>query len=41
MKLKGSQYKQFTEALLDAFPSPQRLAELVQFQFGKTSTSLQ
>ncbi len=35
MRLTGSQYKQFTEALVDAFPSQQRLAELVQYQFGK------
>jgi V8-like Glu-specific endopeptidase len=35
MKLTGTQYKQFTEALLDAFPSQQRLTELVQYQFGK------
>lgn len=35
MKLTGSQYKQFTEALYDAFPSQQRLTELVKYQFGK------
>lgn len=35
MKLTGSQYKQLTEALLNAFPSHQRRTELVQYQFGK------
>ena len=35
IKLTGSQYKLFTEALLDAFPSQQRLTELVKYQFGK------
>lgn len=35
MILTGLQYKQFTEALLDAFQSQQRLTELVKFQFGK------
>lgn len=35
MKLSGQQYKQFTQALLDAFPEQQRLAEVVKFQFGK------
>ncbi len=35
MTLTGSQYKQFTEALLDAFESQQRLTELVKFEFGK------
>ncbi|BAZ13463.1 hypothetical protein NIES4071_53020 [Calothrix sp. NIES-4071] len=35
MKLTGTQYKQFTQALLEAFPSQQRLTELVQYKFGK------
>lgn len=34
-KLTGSQYKQLAEALLDAFPSQQKLTELVQYQFDK------
>ncbi|NJM73245.1 MAG: trypsin-like peptidase domain-containing protein [Scytonema sp. RU_4_4] len=40
MKLNGQQYKQFTQALLDAFPEQQRLAELVKFQFGKNLNAI-
>ncbi|MBW4629277.1 MAG: serine protease [Brasilonema octagenarum HA4186-MV1] len=40
MKLTGPQYKQFTQALIDAFPEQQRLAELVQFQFGKNLNAI-
>jgi hypothetical protein len=35
MKLTGSQYKQLTDALLDAFPTPAKLAEMVQFRIEK------
>ncbi|WP_414581386.1 effector-associated domain EAD1-containing protein [Scytonema sp. PCC 10023] len=40
MKLNGQQYKQFTQALLDAFPEQQRLAEVVKFQFGKNLNAI-
>ncbi|MEC4819923.1 MAG: effector-associated domain EAD1-containing protein [Scytonema sp. PMC 1069.18] len=40
MKLNGQQYKQLTEALLDAFPEQQRLAELVQIQFEKNLNAI-
>lgn len=40
MKLTGQQYKQFTQALIEAFPEQQRLAELVQFQFGKNLNAI-
>jgi hypothetical protein len=35
MRLTGQQYKQLREALLEAFPSKQRLSELVRFNFDK------
>ncbi len=35
MKLTGSQYQQLTNALLDAFPTPARLAEMVRFRIEK------
>jgi hypothetical protein len=35
MALTGSQYQQLTEALENAFPSQQRLAEVVQFRLSK------
>ncbi|NEQ86911.1 MAG: serine protease, partial [Moorea sp. SIO2I5] len=35
MKLTGQQYQQLTNALLGAFPSKSRLAELVYFKFSK------
>lgn len=34
MRLTGQQYRQFTEALLDAFP-PQRLTEMVKFRLDR------
>ncbi|MGH7999568.1 MAG: effector-associated domain EAD1-containing protein [Brasilonema sp.] len=40
MKLTGQQYKQFTEALIEAFPSQQRLAEVVRFQFEKNLNAI-
>jgi hypothetical protein len=40
MKLTGQQYKQLTEALLDAFPSLQRLTELVRFRFDKNLNAI-
>lgn len=40
MKLTGRQYKQLTEALLDAFPSQQRLAELVKFRLDKNLNAI-
>lgn len=40
MKLTGSQYKQLTHALLDAFPEQQRLAEVVKFQFEKSLNAI-
>jgi hypothetical protein len=40
MKLKGQQYKQLTEALLEAFPSLQRLTELVKFRFDKNLNAI-
>jgi V8-like Glu-specific endopeptidase len=40
MKLNGQQYKQFTQALLDAFPEQQRLAEVVKFQFEKNLNAI-
>lgn len=35
MKLSGQQYKQFTDALLDAFPSRAKLAQMVKFRLEK------
>jgi|GEM_PF-5091449 len=35
MKLIGQQYKQLQDALLDAFPSQQKLAQVVQFRLEK------
>jgi Effector-associated domain 1 len=35
MKLNGRQYQQFTDALLDAFPSLFRLEEMLRFRLDK------
>lgn len=35
MKLSGRQYKQFTDALLDAFPSRIKLAQMIRFRLEK------
>lgn len=35
MKLTGSQFKQLTDALIDAFPEQIRLAEVLRFRFNK------
>ncbi|NEO70413.1 effector-associated domain EAD1-containing protein [Moorena sp. SIO3H5] len=40
MKLTGQQYQQLTNALLEAFPSKIRLAELVQYKFSKNLDSI-
>lgn len=40
MKLTGSQYKQLTEALIDAFPSQQKLTEVVKFRFEKNLNAI-
>ena len=40
MTLTGPQYKQLRDALVEAFPSQTRLAELVKFQFGKNLNTL-
>ncbi|MEO0969613.1 MAG: effector-associated domain EAD1-containing protein [Cyanobacteria bacterium J06639_18] len=40
MGLTGQQYKQLRDALVEAFPSQIRLAELVKFQFGKNLNAI-
>ncbi|WP_293048140.1 effector-associated domain EAD1-containing protein [Moorena sp. SIO1F2] len=40
MTLTGPQYQQLTNALIDAFPSKQELAELVYFKFSKNLDSI-
>ena len=40
MKLTGQQYQQLTEAILDAFPTLARLAEMVQFRLEKNLYAL-
>src|SRR5437868_6974510 len=40
MKLTGQQYQQLTDALLDAFPSPAKLAEMVRFRLEKNIYTL-
>lgn len=40
MELTGQQYKQLRDALVKAFPSQIRLAELVQFQFSKNLNAI-
>jgi V8-like Glu-specific endopeptidase len=40
MRLTGKQYQQLTDALIDAFPSQQRLAELVKFRLEKNLNAI-
>jgi len=40
MKLTGQQYQQLTDALLDAFPSPAKLAEMLRFRLEKNIHTL-
>lgn len=40
MRLTGRQYQQLTDAFLDAFPSQQRLAELVRYRLEKNLYAL-
>ena len=40
MKLTGRQYQQLTHALIDAFPSQQRLFELVKFRLEKNLNAI-
>ncbi|WP_287265780.1 effector-associated domain EAD1-containing protein [Moorena sp. SIO3A2] len=40
MKLNGKKYQQLTNALLDAFPSKQKLAELVEYKLNKNLDSI-
>ena len=40
MQLTGSQYQQLTNALLDAFPTPARLAEMVRFRKSRKTSIL-
>lgn len=40
MKLTGQQYNQLQDALLDAFPSQQRLAEVVKFRLDKNLNAI-
>ncbi|WP_293059153.1 MULTISPECIES: SAV_2336 N-terminal domain-related protein [unclassified Moorena] len=40
IKLAGQQYQQLTDALVDAFPSKSRLAELVEYKFSKNLDSI-
>lgn len=40
MKLTGQQYKQLVEALIEAFPSQQRLAEVVKFRLDKNLNAI-
>ncbi|GAB1543382.1 hypothetical protein NUACC21_60560 [Scytonema sp. NUACC21] len=40
MQLTGQQFRQLTEALIDAFPSQQRLTELVRFRLDKNLNAI-
>ncbi|MEO1429882.1 MAG: effector-associated domain EAD1-containing protein [Cyanobacteria bacterium J06633_8] len=40
MKLEGKQYQKLRDALVEAFPSQIRLAELVQFQFSQNLNAI-
>jgi hypothetical protein len=40
VKLTGQQYKQLTDALLDAYPTPIKLAQLLRFRLDKNLNSI-
>jgi V8-like Glu-specific endopeptidase len=40
MRLTGRQYQQLTEALVDAFPEPQKLAQMVRFRLEKNLNAI-
>jgi len=40
MRLNGPQYRQLTEALLDAFPTPARLTQMVRFRLDRNLSTI-